>query len=108
MSNSPASSTETIIVSNTTNLLNLNMTNVTKLTASNFLMWSRQVHALLDSYDLTGYIDGSVVMPPPMITTDGVISANQDYFLWKRQDRLIYNALLGAITVSIQPILPLP
>lgn len=105
MSTSPASISETIVVSNTTHLLNVNMTNVTKLTASNFLMWSRQVHALLDGYDLAGFIDGSSIMPLPTLTTDGVISTNPDYVLWKRQDRLIYSALLGAITVSIQPIL---
>lgn len=104
-SNSPASNSETITVSNTTTLLNINMTNVTKLTSSNFLMWSRQVHALLDGYDLTGHIDGSVVVPPAMITgADGIVN-NPAYVLWKRQDRLIYSSLLGAITVTLQPLL---
>lgn len=105
MSHSPASSTETIVVSETKSLLNVNMTNVTKLTASNFLMWSRQVSALLDGYDLAGYLDGSVIIPPETITTDGVLTANPAYTIWKRQDKLVYSALLGAITVSIQPIL---
>ena len=81
------------------------MTNVTKLTGSNFLMWSRQVHALLDGYDLAGHIEESVVVPPATITTDDGIAPNPDYTLWKRQDRLIYSALLGAITTTIQPIL---
>ena len=104
-SNSPASNSETITVSNTTTLLNINMTNVTKLTSSNFLMWSRQVHTLLDGYDLTGHIDGSVVVPPATITgADGVVN-NPAYVLWKRQDRLIYSSLLGAITVTLQPLL---
>lgn len=105
MSNSPQSPHETIIVPNSPSLLNVNMTNVTKLTASNFLMWSRQVQALLDGYNLSGYLDGSTVIPPSTITTEGAVTANPDYTLWKRQDRLIYSALLGAITVSIQPIL---
>lgn len=105
MSHSPASHSETIIVSNDKNLLNVNITNVTKLTASNFLMWSRQVHALLDGYNLAGFLDGSSVIPPATLAVDGVTSANPDYVLWKRQDRLIYSALLGAITVTIQPIL---
>lgn len=39
---SPASTNETIIVSTTPTLLNVNMTNVTKLTSTNFLMWLRQ------------------------------------------------------------------
>lgn len=103
--NSPASTTETIAVSATTSILNVNMTNVTKLTGSNFLMWSRQVHALLDGYDLGGYIKGSIVVPLATITTDDGITTNPAYTLWKRQDRLIYSALLGAITTTIQPIL---
>lgn len=89
MSTSPASTSETILVSDTKNLLNINMTNITKLTASNFLMWSRQVHALLDGYDLAGFLDGSVIIPPPTLTTDGVVSANPEYALWKRQDKLM-------------------
>ena len=93
------------MVSGTTSLLNLNMTNVTKLTATNFLMWSRQVLALLDGYDLAGYVDGSAIIPPATNDTDSVLTANPAYTIWKRQDKLIYSALLGAITVSIQPIL---
>ncbi|CAN7021996.1 unnamed protein product [Brassica rapa subsp. trilocularis] len=68
-------------------------------------MWSRQVHALLDGYDLAGYIDGSSVPPSPTLNNDGVLSTNPDFTIWKRQDKLIYSSLLGAITVSIQPIL---
>ena len=103
---SPASIAETITVSNSTTLLNINMTNVTKLTASNFLMWSRQVHALLEGYDLAGHIDGSLEIPPETITNDAAeIVINPRYTLWKRQDRLIYSALLGAMTATLQPLL---
>lgn len=105
MASSPASSSEIIVTSATPTLLNVNMTNVSKLTDSNFLMWSRQVHALLDGYDLVGYIDGSLVAPTPTLTTDGVTTVNRDYTFWKRQDRLVYSALLGAISTSIQPLL---
>lgn len=106
MSSSLASVNETIIVSPNPTLLNINMTNVTKLTNSNFLMWSRQVHALLDGYDLVSFIDGSAPVPPPTITAaDGSLETNPSYTLWKRQDRLIYSSLLGAITMTLQPIL---
>lgn len=40
-------------------LLDVNMTNVTKLTPSNYLMWSLQVHALLNVYDLASYLDST-------------------------------------------------
>lgn len=103
--NSPHSTIETIAISATTSILNINMSNVTKLTSSNFLMWSRQVHALLDGYDLAGYIDGSVVVPSATLTTDEGVTPNPAFNIWKRQDRLVYSALLGAITTTIQPIL---
>ena len=54
---------------------------------------------------MSGHLDGSSVVPPTTITTDGVPTANPAYLMWKRQDRLIYSGLLGAITVSIPPIL---
>lgn len=105
MSTSPASSHKTILVSDTQNFLNVNMHNVTKLTSSNFLMWSRQVHALLDGYDLASSIDDSSIQPDPTLDNNGVLSTNPAYTIWKRQDKLIYSSLLGAIMVTIQPIL---
>ncbi|XP_010431060.1 PREDICTED: uncharacterized protein LOC104715344 [Camelina sativa] len=99
------SSGETIAVSDSQNLLTINMTNVTKLTGTNFLMWSHQVRALLDGYDLTGYLDNTVEVPSLTRTVAGVTSDNPDYKIWKRQDRIIYSALLGAIAVSVQPLL---
>ena len=103
--NSPATNSETITVSATPTLLNVNMTNVAKLTGSNFLMWSRQVLAVLDCYDLAGYIEGSIVVPPQTTMTDDEITTNPSYTLWKRQNCLIFSALLGAITSTIQLIL---
>lgn len=63
------------------------------------------MQALLDGYDLAGYLDGSVIVPPPTLTVDDVVSANTAYVLWKRQDKLLYSALLGAITTPVQPLL---
>lgn len=96
---------ETITVSENTTLLTVNMTNVTKLNAYNFLMWSLQILALLDGYGLAGFLDGSAIVPPSNVTTDGVATPNPAFVLWKRQDRLIYSALLGAITTTLQPLL---
>ncbi|BAB10876.1 polyprotein [Arabidopsis thaliana] len=81
------------------------MSNVTKLTSTNFLMWRRQVHALLDGYDLAGYVDGSIEEPHTTVTVHGVTSPNPEYKLWKRQDKLIYSGLIGAISVAVQPLL---
>lgn len=68
-------------------------------------MWSRQVHALLDGYDLASYIDGSVIASPPTQTTAGVVTTNTAYTLWKRQHRFIYSALLREISTSVQSLL---
>ena len=105
MSVSPANQSETINVSDSRTITNVNMTNVTKLNSTNYIMWSRQVHALFDGYDLAGHLDGSVEIPPPTIDNDDVFSTNPLFLVWKRQDRLIYSALLGAISTSLQPLL---
>lgn len=80
------------------------MSNVLKLSATNYLMWSLQVQALVDGYGLVGHLDGSMEIPSPTVTIDGETTPNLEYTIWKRQDRLIYNALLGAITLPIQPL----
>nr|BAM42649.1 Polyprotein [Arabidopsis thaliana] len=97
-----ATHAEEIVLVNT-NILNVNMSNVTKLTSTNYLMWSRQVHALFDGYELAGFLDGSTPMPPATIGTDAVPRVNPDYTRWRRQDKLIYSAILGAISMSVQP-----
>ncbi|CAA7023370.1 unnamed protein product [Microthlaspi erraticum] len=84
---------------------NINMSNITKLNSTNYLMWSLQVHALLDGYDLAGYLDESSATPPATLTTNEVTSVNPAHTKWKHQDRLIYSGLLGAISLTIQPIL---
>ncbi|KAG7543090.1 Ribonuclease H-like superfamily [Arabidopsis thaliana x Arabidopsis arenosa] len=100
-----SSSSETVVVPDAASLLNVNMSNVTKLTTTNFLMWNRQVHALLDGYDLAGYLDGSVAEPDATVTVQGVSSPNPAHKMWKRQDKLIYAGIIGAISVSVQPLL---
>jgi len=52
------------IVDTTKALFNLNMVNVTKLTSTNFMTWSLQIQALLDGYDLAGYLDDTTIPPP--------------------------------------------
>ena len=91
-------------IPNTPGLLTINMANVTKLTSDNYLMWSIQIQALLDGYGLAGHIDGSRPIPPPQLTVNEVTTENQDYVLWKRQDRLIFSALIGALTTNLQPL----
>ncbi|XP_010489872.1 PREDICTED: uncharacterized protein LOC104767558 [Camelina sativa] len=107
--NSPVNTTmnaaSKTVTPNSDALLNVNMTNVTPLTPTNYIMWSRQVHALIDGYGLASYLDGSKSFPADTVTIDGTSSPNPAYVNCVRQDKLLYNALLGVISVSIQPIL---
>lgn len=95
-------SSETITF-NGKSLLHINMSNVTKLTASNYIMWSRQVHALLHGYGLSHYLDPSRNSPDRQITVNNVVSENPEYEVWNRQDQLIYSALIGALSLNVQP-----
>ncbi|XP_010462716.1 PREDICTED: uncharacterized protein LOC104743317 [Camelina sativa] len=96
--------TDTIVTNNQT-LLHVNMTNVTKLTQTNYLMWKLQVRALVDGHGLVGHLDGSQQIPPSTLTTNNVVSDNSAFVTWKRQNQLVYSALLGAISLPVQPIL---
>lgn len=86
----------------TLNILNVNMVNITKLTSTNYMTWSLQVHALLDGYDLAGYIDGTIPAPAPTLTVNDEETDNPDYTKWRRQDRLVYSGLIGTLSPSIQ------
>lgn len=97
--------TETIKTNpNNQTILNINMSNVSKLPATNYLMWNLQVHVLVDVYGLVGHLDRSTVIPSSEITIDSQTTANPEHMIWKRQDRLIYRSLLGAISLPIQPL----
>lgn len=92
------------IPTNTNILLNINMSNVSKLTATNYLMWSLQVHALLDGHGLAGHLDGSTPMPSQTVLVATVPTKNPEFTHWHRQNKLIYNALIGAISTPLQPL----
>ncbi|WVZ15231.1 hypothetical protein V8G54_012797 [Vigna mungo] len=75
---------------------------VTKLLPSNYLTWKLQVEALLDGYDLLKYPYGSFPAPPMTISTTGVPpTPNPAYQTWRRQDRLIYGALLTTLSPEV-------
>ncbi|XP_010513467.1 PREDICTED: uncharacterized protein LOC104789470 [Camelina sativa] len=93
---------ETIDVSQS--VLHVNMSNITKLTSTNYLTWKVQVHSLLDGYDLAGFLDGSKPAPAQSTTTNDQVTPNPAYATWRRQDKLIYSGLLGTLCSSIQPL----
>ncbi|KAL0847317.1 hypothetical protein Bca101_020563 [Brassica carinata] len=52
----------------TTSVLNINMSNVTKLSSTNYLTWSIHIKALLRGYNLLKFLDSSADIPPVKIT----------------------------------------
>ncbi|KAL6323605.1 hypothetical protein AAG906_039196 [Vitis piasezkii] len=84
-------------------LLTINLSNITKLSSTNYLTWSLQIQSLLEGYDLHHFIDGTHTPPPPTVIVTSVASPNLAYTIWKHQDHLIFSTLLGAISVSLQP-----
>ncbi|RVW24244.1 Retrovirus-related Pol polyprotein from transposon RE1 [Vitis vinifera] len=86
-------------------LLTINLSNITKLSSTNYLTWSLQIQYLLEGYDLHHFIDDTHTPPPPTITITGVASPNPAYTICKRQDHLIFSALLGDISISLQPLI---
>ena len=86
-------------------LLTINLSNITKLSSTNYLTWSLQIQYLLEGYDLHHFIDDTHTPSSPTVTITGVASPNPTYTTWKRQDRLIFSAILGAISVSLQPLI---
>ncbi|EOA37495.1 hypothetical protein CARUB_v10011651mg, partial [Capsella rubella] len=62
-------------------------------------------HALIDGYGLVGYLDGTSQIPPSTVTVATVVSRNPDFIIWTRQDRLLYSAIFGSVSPSVQSVL---
>ena len=58
---------------------NQSLSNITKLSSTNYLTWSLQIQSLLEGYDLHHFIDDTHTPPPPTITIIGVVSPNPTY-----------------------------
>ncbi|KFK24230.1 hypothetical protein AALP_AAs43280U000100 [Arabis alpina] len=89
---------------NSETVLNINMSHVTKLNSNNYLMWSLQVRSFLAGHGLVGHVDGSAIVPAATVTVGTTTTPNPAYLKWHRQDNLIYSALIGAISINLQPL----
>ncbi|XP_010519325.1 PREDICTED: uncharacterized protein LOC104798820 [Tarenaya hassleriana] len=82
-------------------LININVSNVTKLTATNYLTWSIQIRTLLQGYNLDLFLDPA--QDPSLTVTAGTtVAPNPNFQQWFRQDRLVFSALLGSISGTCQ------
>ncbi|XP_019058276.1 PREDICTED: uncharacterized protein LOC109116754 [Tarenaya hassleriana] len=82
-------------------LINVNVSNVSKLDGTNYITWSIQLQALLEGYNRESYLDQTTAPASTVITND-TITPNPMYTPWHRQDRLVFSALLGSISPACQ------
>ncbi|PRQ56554.1 putative RNA-directed DNA polymerase [Rosa chinensis] len=70
-----------------------------KLDNSNYLTWSFQMHNMLKSLGLEGYIDGSYSCPPQFLVTDCSVDAGvtRKFQEWEKNDK----ALMTLITATL-------
>ncbi|XP_010555249.2 PREDICTED: uncharacterized protein LOC104824784 [Tarenaya hassleriana] len=85
-------------------LININVVNVTKLSATNYLTWSLQFRSLLEGYNLQDFLNPAMDIAPT-ITEANVEKTNPRFSPWFRQDRLIFSSLLGSISLSCQALI---
>ncbi|KAI4331956.1 hypothetical protein L6164_016900 [Bauhinia variegata] len=76
------------------------LSNILKLTSTNYLSWKLQIEATLVGYGLFKYLDGTFLAPPTTITTETVSEPNPAYLTWVRQDKLLFGALIGTYSCS--------
>jgi hypothetical protein len=63
-----------------------------QLTPDNYLSWRALLLPLLQSGYLEGYIDGSLLCPPP---------SHPAYHMWVAQDQAILSAIQSSLTPSV-------
>ena len=77
-----------------------------KLNARNYLAWKTQLLLLLNSLDLTGFIDGS--KPTPSVTTMSTDDlptpiSNPEFQQWFKRDQMLLSWILSSISEEIFP-----
>lgn len=62
---------------------------IVKLSSANYLIWHSQILPLIESQDLVGHIDGSIV-PPPKFDSPSSQTPNDKYLAWKAIDQHLF------------------
>ncbi|KAL4563337.1 hypothetical protein LXL04_027378 [Taraxacum kok-saghyz] len=78
----------------------------TKLTSHNYPVWRKQVESTLISLELEDYITDESNQPSTTINDkDGKPIPNPEYRPWYCKDQMIFSAILGSCSNSIQPLI---
>jgi transposase InsO family protein len=68
-----------------------------KLSSSNYLLWKSQLLPLLESQNLLGHVDGTLVPPPPFDPPTSQ-TPNPKHLAWKATDQRLLSLLLSSLT----------
>ncbi|KAF7834776.1 Retrovirus-related Pol polyprotein from transposon RE1 [Senna tora] len=103
-----ATSMESTIVNNTSNLLagsakqgtavSFNHPISVKLDDKNFLLWRQQVYSAIQGHDLEGFVTGVDSVPEKYLTAEDRASKklNPEHVSWKKQDKLLFREYFAA------------
>ncbi|XP_011046683.1 PREDICTED: uncharacterized protein LOC105141219 [Populus euphratica] len=70
---------------------------IVKLSSANYLIWHSQILPLIESQDLVGHVDGSIV-PPPKFDSPNSQTPNDKYLAWKAIDQRLLCLLRSFLT----------
>lgn len=86
------------LVSNFHSLVNI------KLDGTNYLLWRIQVENVMHANGFYGYLDGSIVVPPPKLRdAEGTETLNPAYTLWCLIDSQLLSCLTASLSTATLP-----
>ncbi|KAI0511994.1 hypothetical protein KFK09_012628 [Dendrobium nobile] len=75
-----------------------------QLTPDNHLTWKSQVLKVFRANGFEGYLDGTILRPPPQLTSaNGSVISNPLYSTWLLIDQNLAAALFSTISASLLP-----
>ncbi|XP_031396826.1 uncharacterized protein LOC116207851 [Punica granatum] len=72
-----------------------------KLNGNNYFFWQGIMSALLETYDLLGYVEGDIPAPEKTISRDGIIVPNPAFRQWVMRDKFALTCIILALTEEI-------
>lgn len=73
-----------------------------KLDEGNNVQWQQNVQLIVNGYELSGYLDGSLTAPSRFVSTaTGTLVLNPEFSLFQQQDKLLAAWLLSTISRSL-------
>lgn len=77
-----------------------------KLKEETVIQWQHQVKLIIDAYGLTGYIHGTLSIPPRNIADpEGKLTSSPEFLSFHQQDKLLASWILSTISVEIYRLL---